>query len=100
MENGSPENILVVVVGTAFAFLGVIQYVSSFMKSSDQKRQELMAIIEKEKLGNLSLKVEIDLWKGRALKLKDLERKHREEKQKLEQQLIKLLEQDLNRKKE
>lgn len=65
MEQINPGSYVAALAGIMFVFLGLMQYISTFMKSQDKRRQEIFKELETARLELLETRAERDKWKLR-----------------------------------
>ncbi len=68
--------VLVVVGGMALVFLGLMQFLATFMKNSDKVRSELFDKLEDEKLENVRLTGQLFLYEAKYKEMQGYARKY------------------------
>lgn len=80
MQTGTtstPVEVMIVVGGMGLVFLGLMQFISKFMRSNEKRRSEIFSQLEETKLKNVELQGLLDQREHELIDTKDLYQKYR-----------------------
>ena len=80
MQTGTtstPVEVMVIVGGMALVFLGLMQFISKFLKSNESRRSEIFGLLEQTKLANVELQGRLNQTETELCNTKDLYQKYR-----------------------
>lgn len=73
----TPVEVMIVVGGMGLVFLGLMQFISKFMRSNEKRRSEIFSQLEETKLKNVELQGLLDQREHELIDTKDLYQKYR-----------------------